>query len=898
MRIHTIRTLNGPNVYHHRPVLRMTLDLEALYDTPSRALPGFTERLLAMLPGLQQHHCSRRHVGGFVERLHQGTYLGHIVEHVALELSEPVGIGVTYGKTLGTDDPHVYEVMVRFRSEAGMRFLLETAVALVTAVIAGESFPLAEQLQEARRIVERSELGPSSNAILAAAERRHIPWQRVADNSLVQLGYGKQRRLLQTALSGQTSHIAVEIAQDKALTKTLLRQAAIPVPQGIIVTTAEEAVAALTTLGAPVVVKPLNGHQGKGVSLYLNTSSEVEFAFTAAQVYSTRILVEEQFTGSDYRVVVVNNTVVAASQRLPAHVIGDGTHTIATLITQENANSQRGEGHVYPLSRILIDPVLMACLQRQGLHLESIPEKAQMVWLRDCANLSTGGTAIDVTDQLHPDTRWLCERAARAIGLDICGIDLVVPDIAAPVPPHSGVIEVNAAPGLRMHHFPSVGQPRDVGDAIIEMLYPPGTSARIPIIAITGTNGKTTVTRMIGHTLSAVGQTVGMTTTDGIVIDGRCIKHTDASGPQSARMVLADPTVDVAVLETARGGIVRRGLGYDWADIAILTNIHADHIGQDGIRSVEDLVHIKSLVAERVRPGGTLILNAENPPVAALAAAPRVQAHAKRLVYFALDSHHPMLQQHLLSGGTGYTIEKDWIVEVNGGHVQPMVEVATIPATLQGLVDFHTANAMAAVAACRAHGLAPRLIAAALQTFTGAAHNAGRLNLYHVRDGYVIVDYGHNAHAFAALGRMTQRLAGYRLTGVLDVPGDRADWVIEQAGRVAARMFHRVLLWQSNDLRGRQSGAVARMLRRAMRRENPHCQCRMIPNHQEAMATALRDIKAGDLVYLFYDNMAPVQEVLTHFAATPATHLPLRRDEFRLRSSILQPEARAVHVAA
>jgi len=876
----------------------MSLDLEDLSETPSCALPGFTDRLVNLLPGLQEHHCSRGHAGGFIERLREGTYLGHIVEHVALELSEPVGIGVTYGKTLGTDDPHVYDVIVRYRAEQGMRFLLRAAVEIVSAVIAGQSISLTEYLCEARRIVERTELGPTSKAILAAADCRNIPWRRVADNSLVQLGYGKQRRFLQTALSEQTSHIAVGIAQDKELTKALLSQAGIPVPRGSIAQSVEEAVAAFTDLGAPVVVKPLDGHQGKGVSLNLRTPADVERAFFAAQPYSHHVLVEEQFTGNDYRVVVVNDAVVAASQRAPAHVVGDGSHTVAELIEQENADPRRGDGHMHALSRIVIDPLLIACLERQGLGLGSVPAPTQIVPVRDCANLSTGGTAVDVTDRVHPDVRWLCERAARAVGLDICGIDLVAPDITTPLPQHAGVVEVNAAPGLRMHHFPSAGQARDVGAAIVEMLYPQGTSARIPIISVTGTNGKTTVTRMIGHVLAAAGRTVGMTTTDGVLIGGRYVNRSDASGPASARVVLSDPTVDVAVLETARGGIVRRGLGYDWADVAVLTNVNADHIGQDGITGVEDLVRIKSLVAERVRADGTVILNAENPPVAQLATAPRIQRPAKRIHYFALDSRHPVLQQHLRGGGTGYTVDNGWIIEAVGDWVQPLVAVDAVPATLHGLVDFHVANTLAAAAACRAQGLTPAAIAAALQTFGGDAHNAGRANLYHVRDGYVMVDYGHNADAFAAMGQITQRLEGYRVTGVIDVPGDRADWLIAQAGRAAARMCHRVLLWQSEDLRGRRPGTVSHLLRHAIEQENPHCECHIIPGQREAVEAALRDIRGGDIVYVFYDRLEPVREVLAQFGATPASHIPARHGETVPQSAVSRTETSAARVAA
>lgn len=876
MKIGEIRTIAGPNVYSHKPVLVMTLDLEDLHNTESHALPNFIERLLGLLPGLYQHVCSRGRAGGFVERLHEGTYLGHIIEHVALELSEPVGIPVSHGKTRAMDVPGWYRVVVNYTSESGMRYLLETAVELVSAVITNKPFPLEERLREAKRLVTETAVGPSTQAIVTAAERRDIPWTRLANNSLIQLGYGTQRKFIQAALSSETSYIAVEIAQDKELTNTLLRRAMIPVPHGIVVRTPAEAVAALATLQKPIVVKPLDGNQGKRVSLNLYTAEHVQEAFQLAQQYSAAMLVEELFTGRDYRVVVINGTLVAASQRTPAYVTGDGRQTIAALIDQENANPLRGDGHEKPLSRITLDPLLLTCLRRQDLQLETVPTPGQVVYLRETANLSTGGTATDVTCSVHPEIRQLCERTARTVGLDICGIDLVLPSIAAPLNGHGGVIEVNAAPGIRMHHFPSSGQSRDVGAAIIDMLYPPeSASGRIPIISVTGTNGKTTVTRMISHVLAATGRTVGMTTTDGIWVGDTCLTQGDNSGPQSARTVLADPTVEVAVLETARGGIVRRGLGYDWADVAVITNIQEDHIGQDGIRDIEDIVHVKLLVAERVRDGGTLVLNADNEPVARFAERRLVQNRPKQIVYFSLRPHHLLIKRHLMNGGTAYVVKDSWIVEAVGEATEePLVEIATVPVTWQGMADFQVANVLAAVAACRAQGVTQAALVSALQTFEAASHNVGRANLYRVGRGYVVVDYGHNAGAFAAIGGFLNRVSGYRCIGVLTVPGDRAAWLIAHAGRTAARVFHRVILW--DDLRGQQPGAIPCLLAEAIQTENPECECQIILDEQEAMETAVRNLQEGEIAVLFYDSHAVVKTLLTRYHATPVTTLPAR----------------------
>ncbi|HYE65824.1 MAG TPA: cyanophycin synthetase, partial [Pyrinomonadaceae bacterium] len=655
MRVDKIRTLSGPNIFSHQPVLVMRLDLEELTAKESTEFPGFIDRLLALLPGLHEHHCSVGRPGGFVERLYEGTYFAHIVEHVALELTEHAGIPAYFGKARQADEPGLYNVVVEYKAEHGARYLLNVAVELVEALLKGESFPLEEKLAEARALVDRTELGPSTRSIVEAAERRGIPWFRIGAESLVQLGYGKNRKLIQAAMSDRTNAIAVDIAANKELTKTVLEQASIPIPRGRIVRTEDEAVEALADINGPVVIKPLDGRQGLGVSLNLTTPEEAIHAFRLAREFSDDVLVEELVNGRNYRVLVIDGRMVAASERLACHVKGDGVHTIAELIEIENRNPLRGEGHDKPLTRIVIDSVMITYLRKRGLSLDHVPQPEEIIFLREGINLSTGGTAQDVTETVHPEVTRMCERAARVIGLDICGIDLVLKDIAEPLKKGSGgIIEVNASPGLRMHHYPSVGEARDVGAAIVEMLYPPGAPARIPVFSITGTNGKTTVARMIAHVLSETGQTVGLTTTDGIYIGGERIVEGDTTGPHSARTILSDPAVEVAVLETARGGIVRRGLGYDWSDISVLTNIGPDHIGQDGIKSVEDLVYIKSLVAERVREGGTLVLNADDEHLARLMEHPRVSRVRKQVVYFSLRENHLLIRRHLDAGGTAY----------------------------------------------------------------------------------------------------------------------------------------------------------------------------------------------------------------------------------------------------
>jgi len=870
MRVDKIRTLAGPNIYNHKPVLVMRLDLEELAETESSGLAGFNERLTALLPGLSEHHCSKGRPGGFIERLQSGTYLGHIVEHVALELSEMAGVPVYYGKTLYADEPGCYNVIVAYKAERGMRFLLEVAVGLVEALVKDEPYSLEEKLTEARRIIARTELGPSTRAIVEAARSRGIPTFRVNNDSLVQLGYGKNRKFIQAAMTGQTSGIAVEIAGDKELTKTILEQADLPVPRGRIVETPDEAVAAMHDLGAPVVIKPMDGHQGKGVSLNLTTPAEVSEAFRIAQEYSHDVLVEEQLTGRDYRVLVVNGKLVAASERLPCHVAGDGRHTLAELIETVNSDPLRGDGHDNALTKIVVDQVMLACLHKRNLSLDHVPAAGERVFLRETGNLSTGGTATDVTDIVHPEVRRQCERAARVVGLDICGLDLVAADISRPLQKGNGFIEANAAPGLRMHTSPTVGQSRDVGRAIIDMLYPQGEDGRIPILSITGTNGKTTVTRMIGHVLQEMNWSVGMTTTDGIHIGGEIVSRGDTTGPHSARVVLSDSTVEVAVLETARGGITRRGLGYDWSDISVITNIREDHIGQDGIRDIEDLVHIKSLIAERVREGGTLILNADDEQCVRLIENERVRRVNKQFVYFSLNDNHLLIRKYLDIGGAAFFVRDGWIIEATGKDEYPVVEVSTIPVTMGGTAHFQVANALATIAACRAYGVTREHCADALRRFRNDEHNPGRANLYQVGVGYVLVDYGHNTDAFEAVARMAAQWSGRRVTAILGVPGDRDDRLIEDAGRIAAKGFHRIIIKEDRDLRGRQKGEVAGLLCRTINEAAPERECLTVLDEVAAFSQQLTEMKHGDVTVIFYDQLEPVREVLAQHGAVPA----------------------------
>ncbi|HYB94643.1 MAG TPA: cyanophycin synthetase [Vicinamibacterales bacterium] len=875
MNIHRIRTLAGPNIYSHRPMLAMELDLGNLYAVDSCELPDFIDRLLVLLPGLHDHHCASGKPGGFIRRLREGTYFGHIVEHVALELTDAVGISTTRGKTVSTELPGRYLVAVEYQSEAGMKHLLETAVGLVDALVRDEPYPLEARLEEARSIVDRTSLGPSTKAIVEAATARGIAWTRVNDDSRIRLGTGRAIRHVEATMTDRTSIIAVDLAGNKHETKRVLREVGLPVPDGRVVSTVDEAIEALTELAPPVVTKPLDSNQGKGVSLNLRTPDQVREAFQLAAAVSRRVIVEQMLTGNDYRVVIVNGRMVAAAQRIPAHVRGDGRLTIRQLIDVANHDPRRGNGHEKPMTKIHTDPLVLAILKRQGRVLDDVPEAGELVLLRESANLSTGGEARDVTDRVHASVRSLCERAVRAIGLDVCGVDLVVPDIEQPFA-SGGIVELNAAPGIRMHHHPAEGEPRDVGAAIVDMLYPDGAATRIPVIAITGTNGKTTVTRMIAHAARETGYRVGMTTTDGIWIGPDAVAEGDLTGPWSANVVLSDSSVDIAVLETARGGIIKSGLGYDWADVAVITNIQLDHVGQDGIENIEDIARIKRLVAERVREGGTLVLNADDEQVTAFATHPRVTAVPKSVVYFSQSALNPVVRQHVLRGGTAYVANGGWIEEQGAGGITRLTQIDLLPSTLSGTANFQVANVLAAAAGALSAGMPREAVVRALVSFDLRAHNPGRLNTFSIGGGHVIVDYGHNPAAIKALCDTVAKWDCDAITVVLGVPGDRRDDLIRAAARAASGV-DRLILREDDDPRGRARGDVAEIMRRVLAEESPSLPVDVVLNELESVDAAVQRLTAGAIAIILADDVAGVIQRLQGHGATAAAFQPPRR---------------------
>ncbi|ATO85804.1 cyanophycin synthetase [Actinoplanes sp. SE50] len=856
------------------------LRLEELTGRETSDVTGFTERLLRALPGLAEHHCAAGAPGGFVSRLRGGTYFGHVTEHVCLELSQLIGRDVSFGRTVSAGEPGLYDVILECPVDESPESrvpgeLLEAAVDLVLAVQAGQAGQ-PPRLAELAALAEREATGPSTRAIIAAARRRGIPVERFDDLSLVRLGWGTRRRMAWAAMTDRTSGVGIDIAGDKHVTRCLLGEAGIPVAAGGAATTVEEAVRLLDELGAPVVVKPRQGRQGRHVVLGLGTREAVERAFGEA---GGDVVVERQLAGRDYRVLMVAGEVAAAAERIAAHVVGDGTTTLAGLVERTNADPRRGPGHSRVLTRIALDEV---ALRVAGIGPDDVPAEGETVWLRECANLSTGGTSRDVTDQVHPDVTRLCQRVVALVGLDIAGIDLRLPDIGAPLPPAGetepagGVIEVNAVPGLRMHLAPVRGRSRDVGDAIVRAMFPGGSDGRIPTVAVTGTNGKTTVTRLTAHLLGGGGHRVGAATTDGVFVDGRAVYLADATGPRSAQQVLGDPQVDIAVLETARGGLLRRGLGYDWSDVGVITNITADHLGQDGLDSIEDLAHVKAVVAERVRDGGTLVLNADDPWVRSLASRPRVRADRKRLVWFGLDPGNPVLTEHLGRGGTAYLLQDGWLVQATGARRTPLLRVAEVPGAYGGAALHGAANALAAIAAARALGARPETVAARLSEFDPGVDNPGRGTLLRLGDVSVFLDYGHNPAALAATLRTLHRLWGAnRCVAAVTLPGDRRDDLLAASAQILADGLTRAVLYDDQDRRGRAPGEVPALVEREMRARRPNLRAVRANGFREAVTTALDLAETGDVVLVIYEKWGPMRAFLTELGAGPAGARPM-----------------------
>ncbi|KGF71478.1 cyanophycin synthetase [Neosynechococcus sphagnicola sy1] len=860
MKILKIQTLRGPNYWSIRrqKLVVMRLDLEELADKPSDVIPNFYQGLIAVLPSLVEHQCSPGCRGGFLMRVQEGTMMGHIIEHVALELQDLAGMPVGFGRTRETSTPGTYQVVIEYFNEAAGRYAARAAVRLCQSIVETGSYPpeeLAQDLKDLQELWAEASLGPSTEALVKEADRRGVPWVALSARSMIQFGNGVYQRRMQATQSDRTSILGIELACDKEGTKTILREAGIPVPRGTLIHYLDDLKTAIDDVGGfPIVIKPLDGNHGRGITIDINSWELAEEAYDAASgaSKSRSVIVERYYQGRDHRVLVVNDKVVAVAERVPAHVVGDGHTSIAELIEQTNRDPRRGEGHDNVLTKIEMDRTSWQLLERHGYTLETVLPAGTVCYLRATANLSTGGIAVDRTDDIHPENIWLAQRVAKVIGLDIAGIDIVTPDISQPLRDVGGVIvEVNAAPGFRMHLSPSQGIPRNVAEPVLDMLFPSGTPSRIPIIAITGTNGKTTTSRLIAHIFKQTKRVVGYTTTDGIYINDFLVEKGDNTGPQSAQVILNDPTVEVAVLESARGGILRSGLAFESCDVGVVLNVSADHLGLGDIETLDDMARLKSVVAETVLPNGYAVLNADDPLVAAMAN----RVHGQ-VTYFAMEPENELIRLHTQRGGLAAIYENGYLSILKGDWTLRIEQAVNVPLTLGGRAPFMIANALAASLAAFAQGVRIEDIRAALTTFEpSVGQTPGRMNLFDLGGYHALIDYAHNPASYAALGSFVRNWPGERI-GVVGGPGDRRDEDFVTLGQLTAQIFDRVIVKEDDDTRGRPRGDAARFINLGIQQIGIVGRCETILDETTAIQTALNTATPGSLVVILPETVS------------------------------------------
>ena len=866
MKILRTQTLRGPNYWSIRrdKLIVMRLDLEDLAEKPSNEIPGFYEGLIDVLPSLVEHYCSPGYRGGFFERVRTGTYMGHIIEHIALELQELAGTPVGFGRTRSTSTPGVYNVVFEYVDEQAGRYAGRAAVRLCQSIVDTGTYPkeeLAQDLADLRDLCNNAALGPSTETIVKEAQARNIPWLLLSARAMVQLGYGVHQKRIQATLSSFSGILAVELACDKEGTKTILKDGGIPVPRGTVIQYLDELSAAIEEVGGfPIVIKPLDGNHGRGISIDIKNQQEAEEAYDLASAASkTRsVIVERYYKGSDHRILVINGKVAAVAERIPAHVVGDGRSTIEELIEITNQDPNRGDGHANVLTKITIDKTALNVLGKQGYELTSILAHGEIAYLRATANLSTGGIAVDRTDEIHPENVWIAQRVAKLIGLDIAGIDVVTDDIRKPLKEVDGVIvEVNAAPGFRMHVAPSRGLPRNIAAPVIDMLFPPGTPSRVPILAITGTNGKTTTSRLISHICRQTGKVVGFTTTDGVYIDDYLVEKGDNTGPYSASMILKDPTVEIAVLETARGGILRSGLAFNQCDVGVVLNVAADHLGIGDIDTIEQMAKVKSVVAEVVSAEGYAVLNADDPLTVSMA-----EKVKGRVAYFSMSPDNPIIHDHIRRGGMAAIYENGYLSILEGEWTLRIEEAVNIPVTMQGMAPFMIANALAACLATFVQGIDIELIRQGVRTFKpSVAQTPGRMNLFDLGHHHALIDYAHNPAGYEAVGGFVGNWSGEKV-GVVGGPGDRRDDDLILLGKLSAQMFDRIIVKEDNDTRGRRRGEVADLILRGISQENASLRPEVILDETEALEKALSTVSEGGLVVIFPESVTQAIDLI------------------------------------
>lgn len=861
MKIREINAMRGPNYWSVRrhKLIVMVLDLEEMEELPSDKIDGFYERLVAMFPTMLSHRCSVGTEGGFFERVKEGTWMGHIIEHIALELQTLAGMDVGFGRTRGYGEDGVYNVVFAYMEESVGRYTASASVRICEALIAGEDYDMSDDIQKMRELREAERLGPSTGSIVDEAIKRGIPWIRLNKYSLCQLGYGANQKRIQATVTSETSNIGVDLAGDKEDTKFLLEQAEVPVPRGEIIRRESSLEETCKYVGFPLVVKPIDGNHGRGITVDIRNYEDALVAFGEAKKVSSAVIVEKFVTGEDYRLLVINHVLVAAAKRTPAHVIGDGKSTIQELVDLVNSDPRRGYGHEEVLTMITLNELTMTLIKAKGYTLETVIPKDEMLVLKDTANLSTGGTSEDVTDMVHPSNVAMVERISRIIDLDICGVDIMTSDISLPLKETKGaVLEVNAGPGFRMHLAPSSGLPRNVAAHVIDKLFPPGSTSRIPIIAVSGTNGKTTTTRLIAHLAKMKGYKVGYTTSDGVYIQNELLMTGDCTGPSSAEFVLRDPTVDFAVLESARGGLLRAGLGFKQCDVGIVTNVAADHLGLKGIHTIEQLAKVKGVIPETVLPDGYAILNADDELVYGMR-----KSLDCNVALFSMDENSPHIKAMQKLDGLSAIYENGYITICRGEWKMRIIKALNVPLTYGGRAKFMIQNVLPAALAAYVRGFSLNDIKTGLETFIpSASQTPGRLNLFEFHDFSILLDYAHNPAGMRALKQFTDNLEATKKVGIIAGIGDRRVEDNNEMGSIAAEMFDEIIIRQDKRLRGKTEEELIKMLNDGIQMQDTKIKTTIIPSERDAILHAVKTAEKGSLIVLCSDVVPDALELV------------------------------------
>jgi cyanophycin synthetase len=856
MKIIEIKVLRGPNFWSIRRtrLIQLKLNLEEMEDRPTNTIPGFKEKLDKLIPTLYEHRCSEGHAGGFYERVIEGTWMGHVIEHVALELQTLAGMDTGFGRTRGTGVKGEYYVCFSYLEEDAGVYAAKAAVRVAQSLIGDTPYNLQEDIMRMREIREDTRLGPSTSCIVEEAAKRGIPYIRLNKHSLVQLGYGIHQKRIRATIASTTGNIAVDIACDKEETKNILSAAEIPVPRGTVIRTIEGLTEAIEKFGYPLVIKPIDGNHGKGNTTNITTWEQAVTAFNAAKEFGRSVIVEKYITGFDFRILVINYKFICAALRTPASVKGDGKSTIQYLIDKTNQDPRRGYGHEKVLTQITIDQYTQKMLDEKGYSLNTIPAKGELVLLKPTANLSTGGTSTDVTEEVHPVNIFMCERIAKIIGLDICGIDIMANDLRTPVTENGGaILEVNAAPGFRMHIEPSEGLPRNVAEPVVDMLFPKGSNGRIPIIAITGTNGKTTTSRLIAHIAKSAGKKVGYTTSDGVYIQNQMMMKGDCTGPLSSQFVLKDPTVDFAVLECARGGILKSGLAFNHCEVAIVTNVAADHIGLSGINTLEQMAKVKAVVPETVFPHGYAVLNADDDLVYAMK--DNLDCH---IALFSMDEKNKRIIEHSENGGLSAVFENNNISILKGTWKIRVMNVKDIPITFEGKAMHNINNCLPAVLASYLYrDININDIRSALSSFMpSSTQTPGRLNFFNFKNFTFLADFAHNPHGLQLLCDFVSKLDYPKKIGVISGTGDRRDEDIRELGKISARYFDEIIIRCDKNLRGREANEIIALLQEGIQEINPDLPIMVIANENKALEYIYAHPQQGALYTIMCDVVA------------------------------------------